>query len=585
MFSKQFFACLPNTAIRVQSGASIKLRPDKLLAQYLPGGTSHKKVAIAPATFDNFSVRGKQSHTHVKSLWGIAVDVDHPDKANGGFFSQTEATCVFNALPEDLQRYAWLVWSNGVTIWFFFEQEQTWEQTARFAAKVGDTVQKTLRERGQPGEVENFYVSRTGPGLQNQASHCYRLPGSWASARKAVTETLTCGQKLPTSIIQRYASDHNYTTPEFKQNKVKTTEVTGRAGRGVSSKVSHTILGNKGGEGGERGRGRGSCSAGQEAFKAGLAAFRQGMPLIEVAKAHPLLTAKDLQKISAISAATGKAHRLPPLPDCLVIARPLCAMQKRMQRTFNPIAWVGWINFYARMEKWTARQTWDYIHNSLQFKQLSKILLQHWTYEHFENDFHHCAQVFGEQAPSDVSIGVICKVSTIYAKLQSKSVRAVAKACGISKSTAARALAALAGRTEAAGEDVGALRPAVGAVERASERAVDFSAAGGALGGAVDVGGVAAGDGGVGGGFTAIGGAGGRLAVRVNPKLTLKTGLKVFEWYLGGGLGELAGVASRPRFGDVLGYCGVPKDGCIGVGAAGMPAQLPLLPFSGHLVG
>jgi hypothetical protein len=111
-----------------------------------------------------------------------------------------------------------------------------------------------------------------------------------------------------------------------------------------------------------------------------------------------------------------------------------------MQRHHTAIAWVGWINFYARMEKWSPKQTWDYIHNSMQHKQLSKILLKHWTYVQFEDDFHHCAQIFGTQAPSLVSIGVTTKIATTYARSGVKSVRMLAKSCGVSKSTAARAL-------------------------------------------------------------------------------------------------------------------------------------------------
>ena len=177
--------------VRIQRKYSEKMFVKDILNQ--PPEFFNEKIAVSGALFKDGRRFKGFNHGDVCGFWGCAIDLDHPNKSTGGYFSREDVEKLFQQIPADLQPYATVVHSNGVTIWFKFDkyaEVSSWADIAYSMEKLGKHM-----EMSQIAKWDNTYTNSTGEPA-NQANHAYRLPLSLASSRNTPSETTHQGSPI-----------------------------------------------------------------------------------------------------------------------------------------------------------------------------------------------------------------------------------------------------------------------------------------------------------------------------------------------------------------------------------------------------
>lgn len=395
-------------------------------SQYSTSNYENEKVA---ANFNIFDGKGK-GNKNVKAITSFSIDLD-----NDTFLTVSQRNDILKFVKESDINFTYAIHSNGLTLTFILDRAveatlENWDIITKASTVLGQTIE------AQFNDIVTFdnLLMKKDLTMANRMAHTFRVP-SFASRRDVFADFIPGNVK---TVSMDYLKTYAKKFKKIEENKEETPFELEPTKRQEAKKKKV-----------------GSLGPAQVLFGQYVKSYAETKDVSNLRKLGA--TDKEINKITSYYTAKilkneGKGAEkgewvkicnkfgITNLPKVVLDIEPLWEEQRNRQRTFTAIGYVGWLNAYGRYRNLGAKVTWEYLHNSMELRELSKLIKEFWTYEQFELNYFLCTTMFANRFPDqDVSIRAIELVEPYVGM----SLRVIAEKTGLSKSTVGRALIAI----------------------------------------------------------------------------------------------------------------------------------------------
>lgn len=377
---------------------------------------TQSKIAISPANFDG----NGQKASNVIALSGAAIDLD-ACTANG-FLTREQAKIILNRIPAPFANHARVVHANGVTLWLDFIvpcSVSLWPQIVkglvRLALNITDGLDWVMFDRGTLVKMDG------SPAKRENA--VFRYHPSYADRRLSPTEQLSKGGPIDANLLIQYGDRYQIPAQATPVPAKLRSTANGRAGGSLQS---------------------------QQAFISAVAYYLQtncdrqslaarfGLSLVEADKIVNYRATMDRKLARKVL----HHHRttLPLLPKAKITGlKAFTRAQRYAQKSFDALAFLGWFYFYLREAGLTVDQGWRRLLYDDNLVALKRVVVRHWTVDHFKADHAVWLALFGDQEGLPlVSVKLIDAAQLALKRDPTLSVRRLARVLGTSVSHSQR---------------------------------------------------------------------------------------------------------------------------------------------------